>query len=136
MAFLDKLAGHADVGADLSLVEDYLFPGEEVIQSFQFLRDSIILTNFGIYVVDVQGISGKKVNVKFFPKKTIKTISYESAGTFDFDVDVKIGVDHNPVILENGGAMDVPISFKVPSSQSNEAKQIIMLVKQHYLCFD
>ncbi|MCQ2976758.1 MAG: PH domain-containing protein [archaeon] len=136
MAFLQKLAGHAEVGADLDVVEDYLFENEEVIQSFQFLRDSIVLTNLGIYTIDVQGLTGKKVEVKFFPKKAIKTISYESAGTMDLDVDIKIGVDHNPIILTNGGSMDVPISFKVPSSQADEAKQIVLLVKAHYLCSD
>ena len=133
MALFNKLAGHAEVGADLTPVMDYLFDNEEVIQSFQFLRDSIVLTNLGIYVVDVQGISGKKKEVKFFPKKTIKTISYESAGTLDIDVDIKIGVDNNPMILMEGGSVNIPISFKVPSSQAEEAKEIIMLVKRHYL---
>lgn len=102
MALFSKLARHAEVGADLTPVMDYLFDNEEVIQSFQFLRDFIVLTNLGIYVVDVQGISGKKKEVKFFPKKTIKTISYESAGTLDIDVDIKIGVDNNPMILVEG----------------------------------
>ena len=134
MALLNKLAGHADVGADLSPVLDYLFADEKVIQSFQFLRDSIVLTNLGIYIINVQGVTGKKKEVKFFPKKTIKTISYESAGTFDIEVDIKIGVDNNPIVLLEGGSMNVPISFKVPSGQATEAKEIVMLVKKYYLC--
>ena len=133
MGFLDKMAGRAEVGADLRHVTEYLFEGEEVIQSFQFFRDQIILTNLGIYTVDVQGLSGKKVEVKFFPKNCIKTISYETAGTFDMDVDIKIGVSNNPVILSAGGSVNLPISFKVPSRQANEAKTIIMLVKRYYL---
>ena len=36
MALFSKLAGHAEVGADLTPVMDYLFDNEEVIQSFQF----------------------------------------------------------------------------------------------------
>jgi len=134
MGFFHKMAGHAEVGADLKHVTDYLFEGEQVIQSFQFFRDQIILTNLGIYTVDVQGLSGKKVEVKFFPKDCIKTISYETAGTFDFDVDIKIGVSNNPMVLPNGGSVNMPISFKVPSSQAAEAKTIVMLVKQYYLC--
>jgi len=133
MGFLNKMMGHAEIGADLSYVTEYLFEGEEVIQSFQFFRDQIILTNLGIYTVDVQGVSGKKVEVKFFPKSCIKTISYETAGTFDLDVDIKIGVSNNPYILDNGGSVNMPISFKVPSSQAQEAKSIIMLVKRFYL---
>ena len=133
MGLLNKMVGHADVGADLSYVSDYLFEDEKVIQSFQFFRDQIILTNLGIYTVDVQGLTGRKVEVKFFPKSCIKTISYETAGTFDFDVDIKIGVSNNPYILENGGSVNMPISFKVPSKQADEAKLIIMLVKRYYL---
>ena len=40
--------------------EFFFFEDEEVIQSYQFIRDQIILTNYGIYEVDVQGLSGKK----------------------------------------------------------------------------
>jgi len=133
MGLLNKVAGHAEVGADLKYVQEYLFQDEEVIQSFQFFRDQIILTNLGIYTVDVQGITGKKVEVKFFPKSTIKTISYETAETFDIDVDIKIGVSNNPYILASGGSVNMPISFKVPSKQAQEAKQIVRLVKQFYL---
>ncbi|MCQ2971364.1 MAG: PH domain-containing protein [archaeon] len=133
MGLLDKVVGHAEVGGDTQIVEEYLAPGEEIIQSFHFLRDAVILTNYGIYDIDVQGLSGKKVQVKFYPKKTIKTISFESAGSFDFDVDIKIGVSNNPVVLMEGGAMNMPISFKVPKAQAEEAKQIIHLVKEHYL---
>ena len=74
MGLFDKVVGHAEVGGDVSIVNEYLFENEEIIQTFTFLRDSIVLTNLGIYVIDVQGLSGKKVEVKFFPKKTIKTI--------------------------------------------------------------
>ena len=133
MGLFDKVVGHAEVGGDTAIVDEYLAPGEEIIQSFHFIRDSVILTNYGIYTIDVQGLSGKKVEVKFFPKKTIKPISFESAGSFDLDVDIKIGVSNNPIILVEGGSMNVPISFKVPKAQAEEAKQIVHLVKEHYL---
>ncbi|WP_305512487.1 PH domain-containing protein [Methanobrevibacter sp. V14] len=133
MGLLNKVVGHAEIGGDTAIVEEYLAPGEEIIQSFHFIRDAVILTNYGIYDIDVQGLSGKKVQVKFYPKKTIKTISFETAGSLDFDADIKIGVSNNPIVLMEGGAMNVPISFKVPKSQAEEAKQIIHLVKEHYL---
>lgn len=83
--------GNASVDdADLKYIEDFIFDDEVVIKSFQFIRDSIILTNYGIYEIDVQGLTGKKVEVKFYPKKSIKTISFETAGTLDMDVDIKI----------------------------------------------
>ena len=113
--------------------DEFFFDDEEVIQSYQFIRDQIILTNYGIYEVDVQGLSGKKVEVKFFPKDTIKTISFETAGTLDFDVDIKIGVTNNTVVNVDGAAYSEPLSFKVPSDQAEEAKEIVRLVKEHYL---
>ena len=108
-------------------------PFDSFPQSFHFLRDAVVLTNLGIYDIDVQGLSGKKVQVKFYPKETIKTIAFETAGSFDFDVDIKIGVSNNPVVLLEGGAMNAPIEFKVPKDQAEEAKQIVHLVKEHYL---
>ena len=111
-------------------VSEFFFDDEEVIQSYQFIRDQIILTNYGIYEVDVQGLSGKKVEVKFFPKDTIKTISFETAGTLDFDVDIKIGVTNNTVVNVDGAAYSEPLSFKVPSSQAAEAKEGGRLVKE------
>ena len=133
MGLLDKVVGYAEVGGDVEIVEEYLAPNEEVIQSFHFLRDAVVLTNLGIYDIDVQGLSGKKVQVKFYPKETIKTIAFETAGSFDLDVDIKIGVSNNPVVLLEGGAMNAPIEFKVPKDQAEEAKQIVYLVKEHYL---
>ena len=72
MAFLDKVIGYGDVSSDMEkdYVSEFFFEDEEVIQSYQFIRDQIILTNYGIYEVDVQGLSGKKVEVKFFPKNS------------------------------------------------------------------
>lgn len=134
MGLYDKLTGKATMGADLKYVQDFLFDGEEVLSSYQFIRDSIILTNLGFYLVDVQGITGKKVEVKFFPAKNVKSVSYETAGNFDLDVDIKIGVDGNTVMGPQGAYYSAPISFKVPSKQAKQAKEIISLVKKYYLC--
>ena len=128
MGIYDKLVGNATMGADLKYVNDHILDGEEILASFQFIRDSIILTNLGLYLVDVQGVTGKKVEVKFFPAKNIKSVTYETAGDF------KIGVDGNTVMATSGAFYSAPISFKVPKKQANEAKEIIKLVKQNYLC--
>ena len=67
---------------------------------------------------------------KFFVQNYI---SFETAGVIDFDVDIKIGVTNNTVVNADGAAYSEPISFKVPSSQAEEAKEIVRLVKKHYL---
>lgn len=81
--------------------------------------------------IDVHGLSDEKVQVKFYPKKTIKTISFESAGSFDFDVDIKIKESNNPVVLMEDGTMNMQYHSKF--QKHNLKKQIIHLVKEHYL---
>ena len=134
MSFFNKIAGYGSMNNNVEhQISDYLLDDENIIMSFKFVRDSIVLTNYGIYTLDVQGVSGKKVEVKFFPGKNIKSISFESASTFDLDVDIKISVDGNTAINQNGIPYNAPISFKVPRNQSDEAKEIVKLVKKHYL---
>ena len=135
MSFFNKIAGYGSINNDIeNQISDYLLDDENVIMAFTFVRDSVVLTNYGIYTLDVQGVSGKKVEVKFFPGKNIKSISFESASTFDLDVDIKISVDGNSAMNQNGIPYNAPISFKVPKKQAEEAREIVKLVKKHYLC--
>ena len=135
MSIFNKIAGYGSINNDIeNQISDYLLDDENVIMAFTFVRDSVVLTNYGIYTLDVQGVSGKKVEVKFFPGKNIKSISFESASTFDLDVDIKISVDGNSAMNQNGIPYNAPISFKVPKKQAEEAREIVKLVKKHYLC--
>ena len=130
MSFFNKIAGYGSINNNIEhQISDYLLDDENVIMAFTFVRDSVVLTNYGIYTLDVQGVSGKKVEVKFFPGKNIKSISFESASTFDLDVDIKISVDGNSAINQNG----IPYNVKVPKKQAEEAREIVKLVKKHYL---
>ena len=135
MSIFNKIAGYGSINNNIEhQISDYLLDDENVIMAFTFVRDSVVLTNYGIYTLDVQGVSGKKVEVKFFPGKNIKSILFESASTFDLDVDIKISVDGNSAINQNGIPYNAPISFKVPKKQEQEAREIVKLVKKHYLC--
>ena len=135
MSIFNKIAGYGSINNNIEhQISDYLLDDENVIMAFTFVRDSVVLTNYGIYTLDVQGVSGKKVEVKFFPGKNIKSILFESASTFDLDVYIKISVDGNSAINQNGIPYNAPISFKVPKKQAEEAREIVKLVKKHYLC--
>lgn len=133
MGLYDKLTGKATMNNENKYVEDFLSNDESIIASFTFLRDSITFTNKGIYFVDVQGL-GKKVEVKFFPGKNVKSVTFETAGNFDLDVDIKISIDGNTVFNTNGIPYNAPLSFKVPKGQGNQAREVVKLVKDLYLC--
>lgn len=49
-------------------------------------------------------------------------------------MDIKISVDGNSAINQNGIPYNAPISFKVTKKQAQEAREIVKLVKKHYLC--
>jgi hypothetical protein len=77
-----------------------LVPGEQVVAAFRTVRDIVFLTNFRFALVDVQGLTGRKVEVVTIPYRSITRFSVETAGSFDLDADLKVWVAGDPVPLE------------------------------------
>ena len=71
-------------------VYDLFVEGEEAIQSFQTVRDQVIFTNKRIFVVNVQGITGKKVSYISYPYSKIQTFGIRTAGMLDIDSELKV----------------------------------------------
>ncbi|MBK8987360.1 MAG: PH domain-containing protein [Chloroflexi bacterium] len=66
--------------------------GEEVKAAFLLVRDVFMFTNKRFILVDVQGMTGKKVEYLSIPYKSIRYFSVETAGNFDRDSEFKIWV--------------------------------------------
>ena len=49
MGLLNKAMGYAEVNEDVEYVKQYFSEGEEIIQSFHFFRDELILTKWNIF---------------------------------------------------------------------------------------
>ena len=62
-----------------------LIEGEYIIAAFKALRDSVVFTNKRVISVNVQGITGKKVDYTSLPYSKVQAFSVETAGTFDLD---------------------------------------------------
>ncbi len=71
-------------------VSGILIGGEEVIETFQTVRDMVIFTNRRIIAINVQGISGKKMDYTSLPYSKIQAFSVETAGTFDLDSELEL----------------------------------------------
>lgn len=71
-------------------VKDLLLNDEQVVASFESVRDKVIFTNFRIIAIDVQGISGVKVGYSMIPYKNIQAFSVETAGAMDRDCELEI----------------------------------------------
>ena len=62
-----------------------LVEGEEIEYAFMTLRDQVIFTNKRIFVVNVQGLTGKKVSYISYPYSKVQYYGIETAGLLDID---------------------------------------------------
>ncbi|MBR5065280.1 MAG: PH domain-containing protein [Oscillospiraceae bacterium] len=66
-------------------VTSLLVNGEEVIQAFHTIRDQVIFTNKRVFVVNVQGLTGKRVSYFSYPYAKVVYYGIETAGVLDTD---------------------------------------------------
>ena len=71
-------------------IVDILAPGEVAVASYRTLRDSATFTDKRIIIRDVQGLTGKKVELYSIPYSSINMWSTETAGLlFDLSAEVE-----------------------------------------------
>ena len=71
-------------------VDALLVSGENAVAAYKTIRDSAIFTNRRIIIRDVQGITGKKVEMYSIPYSSIIMWSTENAGVVDINSEVEI----------------------------------------------
>ena len=64
--------------------------GEEMIASFKTIRDGVVFTTKRIFAINVQGITGKKVDYTSLPYSKIQAFSVETAGVIDLDSELEL----------------------------------------------
>ena len=102
MGLFDAIIGNANT-VDKSKVagklDGILLPGEEISLAYKLVRDFFVFTEKRMLIVDVQGITGKKVEYLSIPYKSVTRYSLETAGTFDLDAELKVWVsgDATPI---------------------------------------
>jgi hypothetical protein len=103
MGLLDGLMGNAseiDVATVETEFKQILTPGERAEKAYQLIRDTIVFTDKRLIYVDRQGLTGKKVEYQSIPYRNIVRFSVETAGSLDFDAELKIWVSGNPAPIE------------------------------------
>lgn len=65
-------------------------PGESIIASFKTIRDGVVFTNKRIFAINVQGLTGKKVDYSSLPYSKIQAFSVETAGVIDLDSELEL----------------------------------------------
>lgn len=80
----------SDFGEYADRVKPLLVPGEDVVWTFKAMRDGVVFTNKRIIAINVQGITGKKIDFTSLLYKNIQAFSVETAGTFDLDSELDL----------------------------------------------
>jgi hypothetical protein len=75
-----------------------LSEGEVVQFAFKTVRDFIAFTSWRVLHIDVQGITGSKVEYLTVPYRSINAFAITSAGTLDLDAEIKIFLSGHPPI--------------------------------------
>lgn len=95
MGLFSAMLGNAGAADPEELVKKYsqlLIEGENIELGFKLIRDVFLFTNKRLLLVEVQGLTGSKVEYKSILYKSISRFSVETPGTFDLDAELKIWV--------------------------------------------
>lgn len=103
MGILGGLLGHGTQVDPEQLnkrLDGVLIPDETVQLAYKVIRDFFVFTNKRLILVDIQGITGSKVDYMSIPYRAITRFSVETAGTFDLDAELKVWVSGTGAPIE------------------------------------
>ncbi|MBO3761218.1 PH domain-containing protein [Ciceribacter sp. L1K22] len=95
MGLFDGLLGHGSSvdPADLAKrLDGVLIDGERAELAYRVIRDFFVFTQWRLILVDIQGMTGSKVDYLSIPYRAVTRFSVETAGTFDLDSELKVWV--------------------------------------------
>lgn len=104
MGLFDGLMGNAsevDIDKLNEELSEILTSSERIEQAYKVIRDTFIFTDKRLILIDKQGMTGKKVEYRSIPYKSILHFSVETAGTFDLDAELKIFISGSEPIQKN-----------------------------------
>ncbi len=95
MAGLTGNAGAIPDAEGLRIFHDVLLADEHIHQAYRLIRDAFAFTDRRLLTMDVQGMTGKKIEWHSTPYRSISHFSIETPGVGDLDSELKIWVSGN-----------------------------------------
>lgn len=103
-------------GAFDSELSPLLVNGETIVASYKGIRDGVAFTNKRIFIVNIQGMTGKKKDITSLPYSKIQAFSTETAGVFDLDSELEMWFSGlGKVKLEFSGSTNIASICKMIS---------------------
>ncbi len=103
MGLFDAVLGNASEIKIEDIQKDFarlLAPNENIEKAYKLIRDMFVFTDKRLILMDVQGMTGKKVEYHSIPYRSVIHFSIETAGTFDLDAELKIWLSGNPTPIQ------------------------------------
>lgn len=89
-------------------VMNFLIRDEDIIQAFETIRDQVVFTTKRIFVINVQGITGKKIAYISYPYSKIQYFGIETACMLDIDSELIIAFnDGNKLSFDFKKGVDI-----------------------------
>lgn len=112
MGLFDALLGNAGEMSNEEATEELatiLGIDEQIELAYKLIRDMIVLTDRRLILIDKQGMTGKKVEYRSVPYKSITMYTVETTGHFDLDAELKLWISGQPepIALEFNGKTNV-----------------------------
>lgn len=101
-------------------VPTLLVNGENMVMAFQTVRDQVIFTDKRIFVVNVQGITGKRTSYFSYPYSKVQYFGIETAGVLDIDSELVFA-------FSNGAKLQFDFKSKV------DIRKISIMVSNYIL---
>ncbi len=79
-------------------VEKLLVEDEKIMCAYKTIRDQVIFTNNRIFVVNVKGVTGKKIAYFSYPYSKIQYYEIETAGFLDIDSELLLTFSNGHVL--------------------------------------
>jgi hypothetical protein len=95
MGLFNGLMGNASECNVSDVQKEYghlLASNETIDKAYKLIRDMFVFTNRRLILIDVQGVTGKKIEYHSIPYSKITQFSIETAGHLDLDAELKIWV--------------------------------------------
>ena len=79
-----------DAESVMGRVGPLLLDDEMIVAAYKAIRDAVVFTNKRVIAMNVQGLTGKKVDYTSLPYSKVQAYSVETAGTFDLDCELDL----------------------------------------------
>jgi hypothetical protein len=73
-----------------SMLTPMFVGGEEIVSTYQSIRDGVVFTNKRIIAINIQGLTVKKKDFTSLPYSKIQAYSVETAGVLDLDSELEL----------------------------------------------